>query len=242
MKNESKRQGVIKSLCLYLGRQNIASDFLDYISSWLFLQPAFAFSGNGKFPLPKYKEKTEEKLAKSKPVMMARPTAPHNGMDGRAAPTTGGAHRGALRSEEVSPWRVIFGLPGIIWHLVEKDKAGKHKTAPCSDPKYRGMHGQPCKFAGGSDTKCPSGTTSGWFWSYEVPSFGRIYYVDCCGAGGSASDVWCEWTSEPDWCNGWGRAANNGISGYNCTLAILEVDMNVVDLAGGKYEVRGVDP
>jgi hypothetical protein len=242
MKKESKRQGVIKSLCLYLGRQNIASDFLDYISNRLFLKPALAFNGVGTLSLPKHKEKTEEKLAKSRPIMMARPTAPHSGSDGRAAPTSpGGAHRGAARSEDVTPWRLILGIPGVLWHLSEKEKANKNKKVPCADPKYRGMHGQPCKFAGGSDTKCPKGTTSGWFWSYEVPGFGRIYYVDCCGVGGSASDIWCEWTSEPDWCNGWGRAVNNGVSGYNCTLAILEDDMNVTKLGESKYEVSGVD-
>jgi hypothetical protein len=245
MNNRKNRQGILERFCQFLGRQHFASDFLDAISNWLLLQQAFAFDGNYNFGLPIRKAKTVDKLAGPQIVQMARPTQWHNGADpnGRTAPSVpGGTNQGAPRSESIFPWRYIVGPLGWFWHERAKSQAKKNPTVvPCSDAKYHGMHGQPCKFAGGSDTKCPVGTTSGWFWAYDVPSLGRMYYVDCCGIGGSASDVWCEWTSEPDWCNGWGRAHNKGISGYNCTLAIPEADMNVVDLGGGNYEVGGVD-
>jgi hypothetical protein len=243
MKRESKRKGIIERLCYYLGRQNFASDFLDTISNWLFLQPVPAFNGfglpsNSKLP----KHKTDNDWNKGTALMMSRPTAWHAGSDGRQAnPTPLEPNKGTPRPETIIPWRWLIGPLGWFWHEDAKKEAKKHAPAPCSDMKYHGMHGQPCKFAGGTDNKCPKGTVSGWFWAYEVPGLGRIYYVDCCGTSGDKSDVWCNWSSEPNWCMVYGRAQNQGVSKYNCTLAISESDMNVVDLGGGKYEVGGVD-
>jgi hypothetical protein len=141
------------------------------------------------------------------------------------------------------------GIWDFIWHPFDHARRKQeydrtHTRAACNEAQYHGMHGRPCKYEGGSDTKCPSGTVSGWFWSYDVPGLGRVYYVDCCGGGTPSNRVWCNWTSENNWCMVWGNAANQSppITKYFCTLAIREANMQTVDLGGGRYQVAGVDP
>jgi len=134
-------------------------------------------------------------------------------------------------------WHMIRGTS----HLHKKEQADKLAgNHGCEDQRYHGMHGRPCRFAGGTDLKCPPGTTSGWFWSYET-AVGRIFYVDCCG-GTPKGAVWCNWTQEINWCVALGRAANAGIDKYNCTLAIPDNLMKTRDLGNNKFEVVGVDP
>jgi hypothetical protein len=136
-----------------------------------------------------------------------------------------------------------------LWHTSgEHDRSkrewdAKHSVHGCLDPKYHGMHGRPCKFEGGSDTKCPSGTVSGWYWSYDCPGVGKVYYVDCCGSRPLQKTVWCNWTQEANWCLGLGRAARQAppAERYVCTLSILDRDMRTTAVPGG-FEVVGVDP
>lgn len=106
----------------------------------------------------------------------------------------------------------------------------------CKNPKYSGMHGSPCLFAGGSDTKCPKGTVGGWFWAKST-AVGTIYYADCCG-GSVSSSVWCDNSSEPNWCLGAGRAARQGIVKYACTVALFKSEFKV-DSNGF---IEGIDP
>ena len=87
----------------------------------------------------------------------------------------------------------------------------------CNHLRYRGMHGTPCKYEGGSLTKCPAGTTAGGYWIYKVPHFGDIYYVDCCGKM-PLQAVFCGWTNEDNWC------LNAGGMLYTCTLALKASD------------------
>jgi len=172
--------------------------------------------------------------------MTTPPNAPTH--RGTAPSTPQGTQQDSVTSPnrpDDPPWWAGFWR--WVLHFREKEeadrKAGNHG---CEDVRYHGMHGRPCRFAGGSDLRCPRGTTSGWFWSYDTPA-GRIFYVDCCG-GTPQGTVWCNWSQEPNWCSAWGRAANASISTYNCTLAIPDSLMKTRDLGGGKFEVVGVDP
>jgi hypothetical protein len=141
----------------------------------------------------------------------------------------------------------------------------------CAEPRYRGMHGRPCRFAGGTDTRCPKGTVSGWFWKYRTPA-GVFYYVDCCGATPGGQAVWCTWVDEQNWCLGygggwssfdllkslrsWSIVAGDGRHGlaaakkqpqYGCTLTISETDLVVAKVNDPKvtdhefFQVMGVD-
>ncbi len=83
----------------------------------------------------------------------------------------------------------------------------------CSDPRYCWMHGHPCSCCGGSDTACPAGTTRGSTWTYCCGGRTRSFR-DCCGnLTCPASCVWCDNSSQPNWCAG---AGNNQ---YVCTLS-----------------------
>ncbi len=94
-----------------------------------------------------------------------------------------------------------------------------HSTRECGNPKYRGMHGRPCRYSGGSDQLCPYGTVSGLWWRWYVPRVGNVYYVDCCGMP-SDSKVWCNWAKEWNWC------AGRGNNVYTCTLALLHSELH----------------
>jgi hypothetical protein len=238
MKRRHGRDSLVIALCNYLGRQNFAARVLDLVARLIPsppLRPAYVGMG-GSF-LARRLSGLHRKIdwaLDARPMLMARPTQPFAEY-GLAPSTPHEPHR----STTEDPWW------SFLWfydHSAQKRADLGHAKAICSDLKYRGMHGRPCKHAGGTDTKCPAGSVSGWFWSYETPA-GRIYYVDCCGGTPSSNKVWCNWTSEPNWCLGYGRAHNaGGISDYNCTLAILEADMDVRTISPGQYEVVGVDP
>jgi|GEM_PF-5223046 len=236
MKKQRNEHGPVARFCNYLGRQNFASKLLDHLANKLIPPPAPAYSGAQDLPVT-VTVKSADSLSSTRPFLMSpRPTAPHSGMAGQTAPTT---PHGPSLPEEPGFFAWLFST--ALHHSGKKIKA-KHAAAVCSTPRYHGMHGRPCKFAGGTDNKCPRGTVSGWFWAWDVPALGRVYYVDCCGGTPTANAPWCNWTAEPNWCLGNGRAVGRGVTSYNCTLAILEVDMNVTDLGGGTYEVTGVDP
>jgi hypothetical protein len=242
MKKQSKQTNLVEKLCQFLGRNNFASEFLDYVSSWLFPLPtAFANSSFGAMPMPKFRKNEKDIILEmQKPIMMARPPSGTENFRGAAPTKPHEAHdQPAPAAPNINPMISWIPIIGPILHYGIK-KAAEHASVPCSDPLYRGMHGAPCKFEGGSDNKCPKGTVSGWWWSYEVPGKGRIYYVDCCG-GNPTHTVFCNWSAEPNWCMGLGKAAAQGIYEYNCTLAILEADLNVKAVGSG-YEVVGVDP
>lgn len=232
MKNNKK--GIIERLCQYLGRQNFASDFLDYFAGRMFSTPAFAYGGLGEMPTTaRQKNNIKDILPAAKPILMARPPSGAANFRGDAPTRPHNSH------EQPSPDVTYIPWLGPVIHAMRKAKAA-HASKACSEPLYRGMHGAPCKFEGGSDNKCPKGTVSGWWWSYEVKGKGRIYYVDCCG-GTPKHTVFCNWSAEPNWCSGLGKAQAAGIFQYNCTLAISEADMKVKQV-GSNYEVEGVDP
>ncbi len=234
MKRREQSDGWVARLCNWLGRQTRLAPFLDWVAGWFMPRVAWRVGG---LPAPRLTGPTVWKA--QGPL-----TTPNGDCQTcrNAAPTTPGE---ANQDNVQSPDRP--GVLSEIWHWIwgtshqaKKDEADrKAGKGGCADPKYHGMHGRPCRFAGGSDLKCPAGTTSGWFWSYETP-VGRFFYVDCCG-GTPQGSVWCNWTQEANWCMVWGKAANAGISDYNCTLAIPDSLMKTRDIGGGKYEVVGVD-
>lgn len=112
-----------------------------------------------------------------------------------------------------------------------------HSVAQCSNPRYRGMHGRPCRYSGGSDLLCPYGTEAGYWWRWYVPGVGNVYYVDCCGMP-SLSRVWCNWAKEPNWCLQKGR----GI--YTCTLSLLhnEIHIGADGAADSRFHVPSGPP
>jgi hypothetical protein len=126
----------------------------------------------------------------------AGPLASHVFMSG--PPTQIGAHRGFAPAAPSSAH-------------------GPGSGASCNHLRYRGMHGTPCKYEGGSLTKCPTGTTAGGYWIYNVPAFGDVYYVDCCGRMPLGA-IFCHWTVEPNWCLSAGGML------YTCTLALKGSD------------------
>ena len=233
-----KKEGLIERFCQLLGRQNFASDFLDNLLGFIFPPSPFAVASG--IPMTGLrKTNRRDILGKRGQLLMARPPAGTENFHGPApvAPHTPHGFEEPTRTT----WEWLFGDSAA--HARGKTRARtsqSHSRAPCSNPMYQGMHGRPCAHGSGTDNMCPIGTVSGWWWSYEVPRLGRIYYVDCCG-GRNSSDVWCNWSNEDNWCFGLGRAQSRGISDYNCTLAILEADMNVVAV-GTSWEVIGVDP
>jgi hypothetical protein len=230
-----RRESAIKRFCDFMGGQSVFARAFERIADWMLMPPRrAAFAGGLSTPPDEFKPPQ---------VMMA--DGPGTGGDPRPAPTS--PHEGHKERDEESSWWDRPGLWNWLWsrdHQQDKrnyDNSLHHKGA-CQDPKLHGMHGRPCRYEGGSDTKCPTGTVSGWFWYYDVPSVGRIYYVDCCGGGTPKNIVWCNWTSEINWCLGAGRSVTVGKTQYFCTLAIRDVDLKTKDLGGGKYEVVGVDP
>jgi len=106
----------------------------------------------------------------------------------------------------------------------------RHSSRECSNPRYQGMHGRPCRYSGGSNdaggrsepiTRCPMGTVPGLWWRWYVPGLGKnVYYVDCCGMP-SLSRIWCNWAKEPNWCAGQGNNV------YTCTLALFHDELHV---------------
>lgn len=232
-----KQEGIIERLCKYLGRQNLATGLLDFIGNRMFPQTQFAYGGISSALIPTNKQESLNDSL-SKPLLMARPPA---GTENFRGPAPTSPHKGHTQPAPITLPTLLSFIPiiGPVLHQ-EAKTASQHASKACADPLYKGMHGAPCKYEGGSDNKCPKGTVSGWWWSYEVPGKGRIYYVDCCG-GSPTHSVFCNWSSEPNWCYGYGKAQAAGIGKYNCTLAILEADMKVKAVGSG-YEVEGVDP
>jgi hypothetical protein len=83
----------------------------------------------------------------------------------------------------------------------------------CSDTRYCWMHGHPCSCCGGSDTACPTGTNRGSTWTYCCGGRTRSFR-DCCGnVTCPSSCVWCDNSTQPNWCYG------AGSMNYVCTLS-----------------------
>jgi hypothetical protein len=233
---------IVKWFCDLLGREHVLSEFLDWVARWLVPLPRIAY---GLADGPTFRGHPSERPGHTPHVELIH-MASGPGTEGEAplAPTT--PHDVARgRAEEpnviVKLWRQLWGTTTSA-HRADKVEAGAHAKAACAEAKYHGMHGRPCKFTGGSDTKCPPGTVSGWFWRYDTPA-GVIYYVDCCGGPiQGAHNVWCNWSDEQNWCLGPGRSASRSITDYNCTLAIPSDQMTVVTAPDGHLEVFGVDP
>lgn len=242
-----KKENVIERLCKYLGRQNSIAKFLDYLANYMFPTADFSQIGVGQ-TFYGMQNVEDEDVNLAKPILMARPPAGLENFHGEAPINPHSAHEGVRY--RIPPPTIIDRLTMQVRQSRSRDLARasretsrsvEHASAICANPLYRGMHGMPCSQAGGTDNMCPRGTVSGWYWSYEVPTIGRVYYVDCCG-GNPNHHTFCNWTSEPNWCLGHGRAAAQGIQSYHCTLAIREADLNVVSNGSGGYIVSGVDP
>ena len=167
--------GIIERFCMYLGRHHIVSDFLDYFSQFLFTPSQLAFSGLGGMPISlKKKANDSDILGHKGQILMSRPPGGSDNFHGNARTTP--SHKHGYDDEPTRGfWEWLFGDGVAHDRLKNRDKASqKHSPAPCSDVKYRGMHGRPCLFAGGTDNMCPKGSVSGWWWSYEVPVIGRV--------------------------------------------------------------------
>lgn len=100
---------------------------------------------------------------------------------------------------------------------------GSPHSTECNKLRYHGMHGTPCEYNGGSERKCPANTVSGYWWTYDVPGLGVVYFVDCCGGENhemaSSVSVWCSWSNEQNWCGGRGKNI------YTCTIALTHAEL-----------------
>lgn len=179
---------LITRACAWLGRRNFLSPFLDWVAGW-FIGPLPPPALQGALEVP------GGPAAEGPPADLNSPLVQ---MPRRVLPWT---HIGNPQTEQPAP---AVGNPA----------AQHHTPVRCgSEPKYRGMHGRPCKFVmTGLDTLCPKGTEAGLWWVYKVG--GTTYcYVDCCGQRTTAK-VWCNWTKENNWCGGKGHGK------YTCTLTV----------------------
>ena len=237
MKNTRRQSGLIKRFCDRLGRQNLASKFLDRIARWVVPLPQdMGLVAAGSMYAPSRRDGGDDlrKLIHS-PFLAQGPGL--NWTDHGDAPTT--PHDAAVGAATITVNTVSWW--DRLWGDVDTVRKASG-TELCAPDRYHGMHGTPCLYAGGSDLKCPKGTVSGWFWSYKT-AVGVYYYVDCCGGKPIAGDVWCGWTSESNWCGAFGRTHNTGASEkYNCTLAIPSALMQTTALSSTEFEVVGVDP
>jgi hypothetical protein len=241
---QQRREPMIKRFCDYMGRQHAIARLAERIARWLLpptAGPALAGAG-----WPMQPGTRREDSMRPKPMAMA--TGPYTQINYK-----GKAPDNPIAPEEMDDTKYTGGWwdrPGAwdnYWHHAghaqrKADYDRAHTFHACQDDKFHGMHGKPCKYAGGTDIKCPKGTTSGWFWSYDCPNIGRVFYVDCCGSLTVSDRTWCGWTKEDDWCQYFGKAANAGITGYVCTVAIPDAAMKTVEVSPGKLEVVGVDP
>lgn len=232
----------IERMCDFLGRYTRFAAILDYVASWIVPLPRPAH--NAVAGMPGVSSTGDLDLPAHVIAMASGPetrTTTPNSVDwpfrGDSPTTPQKSHEGEHRK-----MAVVYDAPW--WKFWEDDV-----TAPtvqrgvdlCTQDKYRGMHGTPCLYAGGSDLRCPRGTVSGWFWSYRTPA-GVYFYVDCCGGTPRNNPVYCHWTAENNWCYGGGRAQNSGRSlDYNCTLAIPDNLMMTRGVPGKRPEVVGVD-
>jgi hypothetical protein len=95
----------------------------------------------------------------------------------------------------------------------------------CPDP-YCYADGVPCSYCGGSQTSCPPGSYSGWYWpgcctQMNPPT--RFLFRDCCGEMHQSNCTpgypWCDNAfGEDNWCYGPGGCPPGGC-GYVCTMA-----------------------
>jgi len=248
---------LVRRACDWLGRQNRFSSFLDWAASWAVpTAPHLILSAPGVGDTPEARW--------MRPVLMA--TGPDLDItDGglvRDAPSTPHLSQGAYDVNQDPAQPGYSGAPrtssGTALGAHDRSKwqaRMDHSPTACNEDKYKGMHGRPCKYAGGTDAKCPTGTLAGWFWRYKTP-VGVYYYVDCCGKK-VISNVWCNWTSEANWCiaagSNHGYAAKRALTDdtwetYTCTLAIPDGHMKtVMDTASSEgktvtqYHVKGLD-
>lgn len=239
MKLRPQGNNITERFCTYMSRHHPLARLGDVIGDLLLsprLQPALA--GHGSSPRPSRRESMSQ-------VHMAIGPMPENNHGPAPNVPTQSSNDSFVNDTGDRP-----GWWNWLWHSAgDHDRAKRswdkaHTTHGCSDPQYHGMHGRPCKFEGGSDNKCPAGTFSGWYWTYDCPGVGKVYYIDCCGGGTPKNSVWCNWTQETNWCIGYGKAAQQtpAVDKYFCTLSVLDRDMRTTAVPGGQYEVVGVDP
>jgi hypothetical protein len=242
MNDRRQQDEWIRQFCDWLGRHNRLSALLDRVASWLVPTLPLAMSGVG--PIPAGLRASGPPSAEELPI----PTtlAMDDSLRGTRWSKGDASPGGKGPPAPPRPW-LTHGYADPSDSPSAADIAEAKKK--CNFYRLEGMHGRPCRSipgAGGSDTHCPTGTLSGWFWKYDVPAYGTVYYVDCCGktiVGG----VWCNWSKEQNWCVT-GKAANTpglemdpsapGIPLYTCTLALLAKEFHY-DTSSG--EVTGVD-
>jgi hypothetical protein len=256
-----KRRGetLIKRFCDYMGRPHFAARLIDWIAiPWILPPDALPeFVGVSGLRRPVPPDDVEDELRRSEPMAIVGPGAEdHHWPPSNRKPCTRSDGTSEVSDDNIPEDRAkqLADRPGFwsrLFHSTPEHNKRKanwdatHFHHVCNDDLYYGMHGRPCKFEGGSDTKCPVGTVSGWFWSYDCPNIGKVFYVDCCSKNDlpTTSRVYCNNSCEVSWCWGNGRAHHTGnMEHYICTLSILDIAMRTRDLGGGSYEVDGVDP
>lgn len=226
MSNRSTQEGLVRRFCDWLGRPHFAAGFLDWLAGWLVQpRPRLAAAGVGSLPPD---------------------PAPAGAPDLRAPMViNSGTNRPECTQGDVNDGGRGPTAPTWPWLQHGLEEAGDSVSAAvlaenkkkCRFWRLTGMHGRPCRYvAGGSDVKCPAGTVGGWFWKYDVPAYGTIYYVDCCGKV-TTENIWCNWSKEANWCQ-IGEAAEmaaagtiatdtDGVALYTCTLALQRKDFTI---------------
>jgi hypothetical protein len=245
MRDRTRGDGLVKWFCDRMGRRHALADFLDRVARWLLPPPPqLAAGGVGALPaagasveapapdvteplVVRYDDDGSKGWAKRE----HRRGDANPGGKGPKAPTYPWFNHGYVDPADPPPF----------------DVADSKKQ--CRFYRLTGMHGRPCRsipHAGGSDTKCPTGTVGGWFWKYDVPAYGTVFYVDCCGKS-IAGGVWCNWSKEANWCVTGKAASTPGLEMdgttplYTCTLALLASEIKWgTDPSGGTF-VDGVD-
>src|SRR5262249_19058960 len=228
------------------------SGFLDWIARWIVPPPRLAFSGVGAAPTAQgASELPDQSPEHPGPQIVMMDDSLRGTRWGKGDDNPGGHGPPA----PPKPWHE-HGYPDPTSGPAPPAAFIAESKKKCNYYRLEGMHGRPCRSlpgAGGSDTKCPTGTVSGWFWKYDVPAYGTVYYVDCCGKSISGG-VWCNWSKEQNWCVIGKASHRNDIEWevdpstnqrsaplYTCTLALLACEFKWHMDPGMGSVVDGVD-
>lgn len=144
-----KKGDVFTRFCDFLGRQNIVSKALDWVSGWI-VSPVSLPGFNDWIFVPSQEEKD---------LSLGNIYMP-------------GLKGGAFGEGATAPKTATTPHAGESGDL-------PHSTAACNRRKYRGMHGRPCFYVSGSDEMCPYGSEVGYFWRYETPDGIYYYVDCC---------------------------------------------------------------
>ncbi len=126
MSSRDTSDGLTKRFCDFLGRQTCLSGFLDWVARWLVPQvPPFALAGAGPVappPAPEGSDLTSRGLLG--PVLMAG-------------------------TKSLEHTRGDTDVGGTAWKAPTKPWKAHDTPKECNQDILRGMHGEPCNYAGG---------------------------------------------------------------------------------------------